>query len=87
MPKILIIEACIINFGDDRGGVDNPAPSIVEVPKDTARNLADAGRALYCSKSDDHDKSARNTAGAEMLKAAQAMISARDKQAAAAGKE
>lgn len=73
MPKLLVIEPCIINFGDDRGGVDCAAGDIVEVQKDTAAALARVNRTLYVDKKDDPDKTGRYTASAEMLKAAEAM--------------
>jgi hypothetical protein len=67
---MLVIDTCIINYQDDRGGVAEAAGSIVEVTKDTARALIGANRALYVVKTDDPDKHARNTASPEMLKAA-----------------
>jgi len=39
MPKILITEPCLVNYGDDRGGVDEPAGALVEVPKAVANTL------------------------------------------------
>lgn len=79
--KQIIIEACIVNFGDDRGGVGQAAGDIVDVPKEAARTLATAGRALYTNKADDPDKSGRFTASKEMIKAAEAMAAARAKAA------
>ena len=79
MPKQLVIESCLINFGDDRGGVHCDAGDTVEVPKGTAIDLARAGRTLYVDKKDDPDKNGRHTASAEMLKAAADMRKARDK--------
>ena len=70
MPKILIIETCIVNFGDDRGGVVESVGATVEVNKDTARDLTLANRALYLNKTDDPDKHGRNTAPDAMVKAA-----------------
>lgn len=81
MPKQLIIEPCIINHGDDRGGVDHAAGEIVDVPRDAAYTLAQAGRALYVDKKDDPDKSGRNTASADMLKAAADLAAAQAKAA------
>lgn len=80
MPKLLIIEACIVNYGDDRGGQHHDAGAVVEVTKDTATALVRSGRGLYAAKADDPDKTGRNTASAEMLKAAKEMA-----KAAAAG--
>lgn len=73
MPKMLIIEACMVNHGDDRGGVHQSAGDMPDVPKDAARALVSAGRALYVNKNDDTDKHGRNTASREMLAAAEAM--------------
>jgi len=70
MPKILITENTIINYGDDRGGVDAAAGDIADVTKDTAQKLVAARRALYADKKDDHSKGALDTASAAMLKAA-----------------
>lgn len=71
MPKILIIEACIVNYGDDRGGVVESFGAVTEVNKDTARALTVSGRALYVSKTDDPDKTGRYTASPDMVKAAE----------------
>lgn len=79
MPKQLIIEPCLINFGDDRGGVDCAAGDIVEVPKGTAGDLARAGRTLFVDKKDDPDKHGRFTASEAMLAAAKEMATARKK--------
>ncbi|MCP5233579.1 MAG: hypothetical protein H6948_16130 [Zoogloeaceae bacterium] len=81
MPKVLIIESCLINLGDDRGGVDHAAPSIVDIAKDTAHKLVTAGRALYAARADDPDKGGRNTATKDMLDVAKVMIAAREKAA------
>lgn len=70
MPKQLVIESCLINFGDDRGGVHCEVGETVEVPKGTAIDLARAGRTLFVDKKDDPDKHGRHTASADMLKAA-----------------
>lgn len=71
MPKILVIEPCLINLGGDEGGVHHDAGAFADVNKDTARQLAECGRTLYTSTSDDHTKPPRYTASAELLKAAQ----------------
>lgn len=81
MPKQLVIESCLINHGDDRGGVHHDAGEIVEVPKGTAIDLARAGRTLYVDKKEDPDKNGRHTAGAELLKAAEAALKAKAKAA------
>ncbi|MDT3708164.1 MAG: hypothetical protein ROZ09_15185 [Thiobacillus sp.] len=70
MPKMLVTDACIVNYGDDRGGVAEPSGKVVEVTKDTARDLIAANRALYVAKTDDPDKRGLYTASAEMIKAA-----------------
>lgn len=79
MPKQLVIESCLINHGDDRGGVHHDAGEIVEVPKGTAIDLARAGRTLFVDKKEDPDKNGRHTASADMIKAAEAMHKARAK--------
>lgn len=79
MPQQLIIEPCLINYNDDRGGVDHAAGDIVEVPKNTAADLARAGRTLYIDRKDDPDKNGRLTATKEFVKAAQDIRRARDK--------
>lgn len=81
MPKILIIETCIVNYGDDRGGVVESFGANTEVNKDTARTLTTTGRALYVNKSDDPDKLGRHTASPDMLKAAEREAKAADKAA------
>lgn len=85
MPKQLVIEPCIINFGDDRGGVDCAAGEIVEVLKDTANTLARAGRTLYIDKKEDPDKHGRYTATTEMLRAAEKMAKSAAKGQASNG--
>jgi len=71
MPKILIIEPTLINHGDDRGG-QHADIGITEAPKDAARAVVLAGKALYVSRADDPSKSGTHTATAEEVKAAQA---------------
>ena len=71
MPKLLIIEPCIVNFGDDAGGIHQDIGARPEVTKHVAAQLVLAGRALYAAKSDDPSKGAIHTASAEMLKAAE----------------
>ena len=75
--KVLITENVLVNYGDDRGGVDQAQGDIVDVPKETAVKLVTANRALYVDKKDDPSKAAVNTASAAMLKAAEAMVKAR----------
>lgn len=82
MPKQIIIEPCLINFGDDRGGVDHAVGDIVDVPKATAESLARADRTLYLDKKDDPTKSGQYTASVEMIKAAKAVAAAKSKEAA-----
>jgi len=77
MPKILIIEPTLINHGDDRGG-QHADIGITEAPKDAARAVVLAGKALYVSRSDDPSKSGTHTATAEEVKAAQAAAKAQD---------
>lgn len=73
MPKQLVIESCLINFADDRGGVHHDIGEFADVPKGTAIDLARAGRTLFVDKKDDPDKNARFTASTDMIKAAEAM--------------
>lgn len=72
MPKILITEPCLVNYGDDRGGVDEPAGALVEVPKAVANTLTKKNRALYTNKADDPTKGNLLTASPELVKAAEA---------------
>lgn len=85
--KQLIIEACIVNFGDDRGGVDQAVGDIVDVPKDAAIKLSATGRALYLDKKDDPTRDGRYTANKEMVKAAQELATAKTKATVEASKE
>lgn len=82
MPKILIISATIINYGDDRGGVDAAEGDMPEVTKETALALVRANRALYTDRKDDPDKAGSNTASARMIKAAEDMAKEKAKAAA-----
>lgn len=83
MPKLLIIAACLVNFGDDRGGIHHDAGEMPDVPKAPATDLVRHGRALYINKSDDADKAGRYTASPDMVKAAKAMEAAKNKASAA----
>jgi len=82
MPEVLIVEPCIINHGDDRGGVHNDAGDVVTCNKENALKLAQMGRCLYVSREDDPDKASIYTASKEMLKAAQDMAKQRAKKTA-----
>lgn len=73
MPKILIIESCVVNFRDDKGGQHAAAGSQISLPKAAAEQLVTLGRALFVDKKDDFDKTGVNTATADMLKAAGAL--------------
>lgn len=81
--KQLVIEPCLINLGDDRGGVDHAAGEIVDVPKGIAGDLARAGRTLFMERKDDPDKYGRYTASEAMLAAAKDMVRSRKKTASA----
>lgn len=82
--KILIIEPTLINHGDDRGG-QHADIGITDAPKDAARAVILAGKALYVSRADDPSKTGTHTATAEELKAAQAAaLAAAEAQAAKA---
>lgn len=78
--EIIIIEATQVNYGDDRGGVHEDSGNIIDVPKDQAKKLTEANRALYTKKADDPFKDARFTASEEMLKAARAMAKGKGKR-------
>ena len=83
MPKLIILEPCLVNFSDDRGGIHHDSGDMPDVPKAAATDLVRRGRALYISKADDADKAGRYTASADMVKAAKAMEAAKAKAAAA----
>ena len=75
--KILVIEPTLINHGDDRGG-QHADIGIHDAPKDAARAVVLAGKALYVSRADDPSKAGTHTATAEEVKAAQAAAKAQD---------
>lgn len=77
MPKILILEATQVDYGDDRGGQHVDSGEIVDVTKDNARKLTEYNRALYADKKDDPTKAGIYTASKDMLSAAQAMVKER----------
>lgn len=77
MPKILILEATQVDYGNDRGGEHADASSIVDVVKEQAKKLTELGRAVYVAKTDDPSKGGRYTATKEMLAAAKAMADAK----------
>lgn len=83
MPKVLIIESCLINYGDDRGGVHAEQYEQPNPTKDTAAALIASGRALYVDEKDDPSKGKINTASAEMLKAAAAAVKGKGKEVVA----
>ena len=70
--KILVIEPTLINHGDDRGG-QHADIGIIDAPKDAARAVVLAGKALYVIRTDDPSKAGTHTATAEEVKAAQAV--------------
>lgn len=78
MPKLLIIEPCLVAYGDDRGGVHQDTGDIVDVSKDTGVTLTRANRALYLGKADDPDPSGRYTASKDLVQAAQAAAKAKE---------
>ena len=77
MPKILIIETCLVNHGDDAGGIAREAGETIEVNKDTAIELAKYGRSLFLNKADDPTKSKQYSASADMVRAVAAAAKAR----------
>lgn len=76
--KVLITDSTQVNYGDDRGGVHEESGSVVDVNKETAGKLTEAGRALYVNKTDDPFKDGRYTASKEMLAAAAALAKAKE---------
>lgn len=87
MPKILIIETCLVNHGDDAGGIAHEAGETIDVNKDTAIELAKYGRSLFLNKADDPTKTKQYSASTDMVKAAEAAAKARAAAAKAAEQE
>lgn len=75
--KILLLESTVVNYGDDRGGVIEPAGALINPAASTAHLLVTHGRALYTVKGDDPSKGLR-TAPADVVKAAEAANKAAD---------
>jgi hypothetical protein len=73
MPKLIIIEPCVVNYGDDRGGVHADVGDEIAVNADTAIALAKAGRGLYVSRDDDPAKG-RHTAPEALIAARAAAL-------------
>lgn len=67
MPKLILLDNCVVNFRDDRGGQHHKMGDEVDVPKDEAYSLVRVGRAKFMSKSDDFDKAGTNTADKDLL--------------------
>lgn len=82
MPKILVIESCLINHGGDRGGEHAEQGSQPTVTKETASALVATNRALYVDEKDDPSKAKINTASAEMLKMASVVVKGKNKEGA-----
>lgn len=83
MPKILILESCIVNLGTDDGGVIAEAGALVSVNAPQALGLVNIGRALYTVKGDDPSKGLK-TASADVVAAAEAFAKSKAKAAAEA---
>ena len=83
MPKMLVIEATVVNHHDDRGGQHVNVGDIVDLTKQDAIDLARIGRLLYTRKEDDPTKAGEFTASAELVKAAKEMAKTAGKDAAA----
>ncbi len=83
MPKLLIIENCIVNHGDDAGGVVHESKETIDVNKDTALELVKYNRALYLNKQDDPTKTKQFSATPEMIRAIEAEAKAAKAAAAA----
>lgn len=75
--KVLIIAACLINYGDDRGGVHADVGEMPDVPKKQAEDLTRSDRALYVNRKDDSTKTGQFTATESMIKAAKAIEEAK----------
>lgn len=65
--KVMLLEACVVNLRDDRGGQHFVQGAEVDVPKDEAVSLVRMGRAKFMSKEDDFDKSGANTMSKEEM--------------------
>lgn len=85
MPKMLIVETTVVNYGDDRGGVVETAGTQVSVPKEAGAELAKANRALYLDKSDDFTREWRYTATPALVRAAKAASAASEPKQPAGG--
>ena len=44
--KILITESCLVNFGDDRGGIHQDVGDMPDAPKEVAAGLIRSNRAI-----------------------------------------
>lgn len=75
MPRILMLETALVNYGDERGGVPEAAGALVNVPPDQAKTLVSFGRALYTRRGDDPTKGL-NTAPQEIVDAAESAAKA-----------
>lgn len=81
--KVLVIAACILNLGDDRGGLHHDVGEVADIPKGQAESLARADRVLYVNRKDDPTKTGQFTASEAMLKAAEALEAEKVKAAKA----
>ncbi|WP_428309259.1 hypothetical protein [Hydrocarboniphaga sp.] len=77
MPKMLIIDHTIVNFGDDRGGQGAEAGDLVDVPREQAAALVTWKRAMYTRKQDDPSKGGLDTAPENIVAAAEQAQKAR----------
>lgn len=80
--KLLVIEACLVNYNDDAGGQHQDPGDLIDVAKDTAVALVHSGRALYVAKNDDPSKGAHHTASKDMLDAAASLAKGNAKKEA-----
>ena len=69
MPKMLVLETCLVNYKDDRGGIAEPAGTLPIIDAEQALALARTGRMLFTRKSDDPTKGTR-TAPPEVVEQA-----------------
>lgn len=56
MAKMVVIDACVVNYQDGRGGVHEDVGAEIEVNDDEGLKLAKAGRAFYSDPENDPSK-------------------------------